>query len=61
MENYEFIGSLAVAAVAIAGLIWRFDTRLAGVESRIADLSHRVSRIEGLLERYVLQSGKKEE
>ena len=61
MENYEFIGSLAVAAVAIAALIWRFDTRLAGVETRLAEMSVRVSRIERLIEGYVLQASKKQE
>lgn len=58
MESYAFIGSLAVTVMAIAALIWRFDTRLAGVETRISDLSDRVSRIEGLLKGYFLQASK---
>lgn len=61
MESYEFIGSLAVTVMAVAALIWRFETRISGVESRISDLSDRVSRIEGLLEGYFLQASKKEE
>lgn len=61
IESYEFIGSLAVTVMAVAALIWRFETRISGVESRISDLSDRVSRIEGLLEGYFLQASKKEE
>ncbi|MYB76285.1 MAG: hypothetical protein F4X83_04155 [Chloroflexi bacterium] len=65
MENYEFIASLAIAVISIAGLLWRFETRISGVETRlgeqIAALSDRVSRIEGLLEGYFMQSAKKEE
>ena len=61
MENYEFIGSLAVTVMAVAALIWRFETRISGVENRISDLSDRVSRIEGLLVGYFLQASKKEE
>lgn len=61
MESYEFIGSLAVTVMAVAALIWRFETRISGVETRISDLSDRVFRIEGLLEGYFLQASKKEE
>ena len=61
VESYEFIGSLAVTIVAVAALIWRFETRISGVETHISDLSDRVSRIEGLLEGYFLQASKKEE
>lgn len=61
MESYEFIGSMAVTVMAVAALIWRFETRISGVESRISELSDRVSRIEGLLEGYFLQASKKED
>ena len=61
VESYEFIGSLAVTVMAVAALIWRFETRISGVETRISDLSDRVFRIEGLLEGYFLQASKKEE
>ena len=61
MESYEFIGSLAVTAMAIAALIWRFETRITSVETRISDLSARVSRIEGLLKGYFLQASKNED
>lgn len=59
MESYEFIGSLAVTVMAVAALIWRFETRVSGVDTRIADLSDRVSRIEGLLKGYFLQASKR--
>ena len=42
-----------VAIAAFAGLLWRFETRISGVETRlgerISSLSERVSRIEGSL------------
>lgn len=59
MESYEFIGSLAVTVMAVAALIWRFETRVSEVDTRIADLSDRVSRIEGLLKGYFLQASKR--
>lgn len=54
MESYEFIGSLAVTVMAAAALIWRFETR-------ISDLSDRVSRIEALVEGFFVQAGKKDD
>lgn len=54
MESYAFIGSLAVTVMAVAALIWRCETR-------ISDLSDRVSRIEGLLKGYYLQASKRED
>ena len=61
MESYAFIGSLAVTVMAVAALIWRCETRLASVETRVSDLSDRVSRIEGLLKGYFLQASKRED
>lgn len=56
----EFIVTLVVTVGAIAGLLWRLETRISGVErrlgERISEVSDRVSRIEGLLEGYFLQA-----
>lgn len=49
MEDYEFIVSLAITVVAIAGLLWRFEVRF-------SDLSDRVSRIEGRLEGFATKA-----
>ena len=70
--NGEFVIGLITAIVLTAGVIWRFETRIAGVDARISSvetrlgdrisaLSDRVSRIEGLLEGYFSQAGKPEE
>ena len=72
MESYEFIGSLAVTVIAIAGLLWRFETRFSELSDRVARLEGRIdgfadifatkadiARIEGMLEGYFLQASKK--
>ena len=62
--NGEFIITLVVTVGAIAGLLWRLETRISGVEmrlgERISEVSDRVSRIEGLLEGYFMQASKKD-
>ena len=54
MENISDWAPTIVAIVAFAGLIWRFETRISGVEhrlgERISHLGERVSRVEGLIE-----------
>ena len=54
--NWELIASMVVTVAAIAGLLWRFETRISGVETRlgerISELSGRVSRIEGKIESF---------
>ena len=61
MENYEFIGTIAVtilAAAAVGGLVPRIEVRLG---DRITVLEQRVSRIEGLLEGYFTREAKEKE
>ncbi len=54
MENISDWAPTIVAIVAFAGLIWRFETRISGVEhrlgERISHLGERVSHMEGLIE-----------
>ena len=83
--NAEFFITIATIVLGGIGLLWRFETRISGVETRLGErisgLSDRVSRveenldsftevfatkadiarIEGLLEGYFMQSGKKED
>lgn len=63
--NGEFIATIGTVIAAAIGLVWRFEARISGIESRLGDriteLSDRVSRIEGLLEGYFLQSSRREE
>ena len=74
MDEFEFIASLTITVIAIAGLIWRFETRISGLESRLGERIARIEgrlesfatkadmvRIEGLLEGYFLQASKREE
>ena len=74
MEEFEFIASLTITVIAIAGLIWRFETRISGVESRLGERIARIegrlesfatkadiARIEGLLKGYFLQASKRED
>ena len=74
MDEFEFIASLSITVIAIAGLIWRFEARISGVESRLGERIARIegrlesfatkadiARIEGLLEGYFLQASKREE
>ena len=61
MENISDWAPTIVAIVAFAGLIWRFETRISGVEHRLGErishlgdrvshLGERVSHMEGLIE-----------
>ena len=63
--NGEFAVTIGTVIAAAIGLVWRFETRISGIESRlgdrITDLSDRVSRIEGLLEGYFMQASRREE
>ena len=63
--NVEFIATIGTVIAAAIGLVWRFETRISGIESRlgerITDLSDTVSRIEGLLECYFMQAGSRKE
>lgn len=71
--NGEFVITIATTIVAVAALLWRFETRISGVETRLGERIARVegrldsfatkadvARIEGLLEGYIMQVGKKE-
>ncbi len=46
MEFWAIIG----VGVALAGLIWRLDARIARVESGLSDVRERLARIEGQVE-----------
>ena len=63
--NGEFAVTIGTVIAAAIGLVWRFETRISGNESRLGDrmteLSDRVSRIEGLLEGYFMQASRREE
>lgn len=63
--NGEFTITIGTVIAAAVGLLWRFETRISGVETRlgdrISDVSDRVSRIEGLLAVYFMQASKREE
>ena len=63
--NGEFIATIGTVIAAAIGLVWRFETRMSGIESRLGDriteLSDRVSRIEGLLEGYFMQDSRRKE
>ena len=63
--NGEFAATIGTVIAAAIGLVWRFETRTSGIESRLGDrmtdLSDRVSRIEGLLEGYFMQASGREE
>ncbi len=66
MENFEFLASLAITVVAIAGLLWRFEVRFSDLSDRVSRIEGRlegfatkadIARMEGLLERYLFQTG----
>jgi len=63
--NGEFAATIGTIIAAAIGLVWRFETRTSGIESRLGgrmtDLSDWVSRIEGLLEGYFKQASGREE
>ena len=63
--NGEFIATIGTVIAAAIGLVWRFETRMSGIESRLGDriteLSDRVSRIEGLLVGYFMQASRRKE
>ncbi len=64
METYEFVGIIVTIVISALGLVWRFETRISGVENRLENrisdvenrLGERISRIEGLLEGYFMQA-----
>ncbi|MYB76436.1 MAG: hypothetical protein F4X83_04935 [Chloroflexi bacterium] len=69
--NGEFIVTIATIILVGIGLMWRFETRISGVETRLSErvsrlegliegLTARVSRIESVLDSYFVQAGKKE-
>ena len=58
-----------VAIVALLGLLWRFETRISGSESRLGEriahleassdgLSSRLSRIENVLDQFLMRTGR---
>lgn len=72
--NGDLIATMIVTVAAIAGLLWRFETRISGVETRLGERIARIegrlegfatkadiARIEGLIEGYFMQNSKKEE
>ena len=70
MENFEFLASLAITVVAIAGLLWRFETRFSDLSDCVSRIEGRlegfatkadIARMEGLLEGYLFQASKKED
>ena len=64
METYEFVGILVTIVISALGLVWRFETRISGVENRLGNrisdvesrLGERISRIQGLLEACFMQA-----
>ena len=42
----EFWAIIGVG-VALAGLIWRLDARIARLETRVSEMDRRITRIEG--------------
>ena len=47
--NGDLVASVIVTVAAIAGLPWRFETRISGVEARLGEC---IARIEGRLESF---------
>ena len=71
MDNIVAWAPTIVAIATFAVLLWRFETRMSQMESRLGEriariegllvgLTDRVSRIENVLENYFMQAGKKE-
>ncbi len=58
--NWEFAATIGTVIAAAIGLVWRFETRISGIESRLGDrmtdLFDRVSRNEGKLEGNLMQA-----
>ena len=44
--TYEIVGMIVTKVISALGLVWRFETRISGVENRLGE---RISRIEGLI------------
>ncbi len=66
----EFIILLVTMVVAIAGLLWRFETRFSNLSDRVSRIEGRldsfatkadIARLEGLLEGYLMRAGSKEQ
>jgi hypothetical protein len=51
--NGDLIASMIVTVAAIAGLLWRFETRISGVETRLGE---RIARIEGRLDSFATKA-----
>ena len=69
MDNIAEWAPTIVAIAAFAGLLWRFESRISGVETRLGEriariegliegLTDRVSRIENVLDTYFMQAAK---
>ena len=43
METYEFVGIIVTVIISVLSLVWRFETRISGVENR---LENRISDVE---------------
>ena len=46
LVSAEFWAIIGVG-VALAGLIWRLDVRIARLETRVSEMDRRIARIEG--------------
>ena len=54
METYEFVGIIVTVIISALGLVWRFETRISGVENRIGN---RISDVENRLEKRISDVG----
>ena len=68
--NAEFIILLVTMVVAVAGLLWRFETRFSNLSDRVSRIEGRldsfatkadIAKLEGLLEGYLMRAGNKEQ
>lgn len=66
----EFIILLVTMVVAIAGLLWRFETRFSNLSDQVSRIEGRldsfatkadIAKLEGLLEGYLMRAGSKEQ
>ena len=46
METHEFVGIVVTVVISTLGLVWRFESRISGVENR---LENRISDVENRL------------
>ncbi len=68
--NAEFIILLVTMVVAVAGLLWRFETRFSNLSDRVSRIEGRldsfatkadIAKLEGLLEGYLMRAGSREQ